>query len=250
MEGNFWRSSRSPPVTHHSLAPPIWSHCGCNSTTCHPVISVWAKESQTVLPVNQMTLAGANAATDMRVISGWMETDFTSCITQSLCSKLSWPLYPTERETYCWVITFSGGFSLNVFILWNENRVHSTVLSNLFEWKALSGRRNMQYWCTDIFSAKKKKKTFENGFQQRGMKVLWFTTACEPVSNSAVQPLPFLLILGVKLQHKACVAAPASAMNTNAACGHVLCNKSGKWINVRGEGLDGYRMETCQQDFM
>lgn len=48
------------------------------------------------------------------------------------------------------------------------------------------------------------------------------------LSNTTVQPLPFFLLNSVKLQHKACVAAPASAMNTNTACGHVLCNKSAK----------------------
>lgn len=63
--------------------------------------------------------------------------------------------------------------------------------------------------------------------------MLRFTTVCEPLSNTTVQPLPFFLIHSVKLQHKACVAAPASAMNTNSACGHVLCNKSAK--RKRGE---------------
>lgn len=41
------------------------------------------------------------------------------------------------------------------------------------------------------------------------------------------------LIHSVKQQHRACVAAPAPAMNTNTACGHVLCNKSAKY--KRGE---------------
>lgn len=46
------------------------------------------------------------------------------------------------------------------------------------------------------------------------------------LSKTTVKPLSFFLIHSVKLQHKTFVAASASAMNTNIACGHVLCNKS------------------------
>ncbi len=38
------------------------------------------------------------------------------------------------------------------------------------------------------------------------------------------------------------MSAPASAMNTNTTRGHVLCNKSAKWLNVRGQS----RVESCQ----
>lgn len=44
-------------MTHHRLPPPIWSYCSYNSATCHPDISLWVLESQTVLRAYQMTLA-------------------------------------------------------------------------------------------------------------------------------------------------------------------------------------------------
>lgn len=58
----------------------------------------------------------------------------------------------------------------------------------------------------------------------------------QPPLNTTVQPVqPVLLKHSVKLHCKACVAAPASAVNTNTGCGHVLCDKSAEELNAGEE---------------
>lgn len=127
-------------------------------------------------------------------------------------------------------------FPLWEVLLWKFSFLNTKFKPSLmsFIWvkkqKGPTGKRNNQGLLV--------KTSFEKGVQHWGMKVLWFTTICKALSNITEQPLPFFLIHSVKLQHNACVSAPASAMNTNTACGHGLCYKSAKKINIREERLE------------
>lgn len=172
----------------------------------------------------------ANPVTDMRVITSGLNANFTICMKGRLFGLLC----PTEREAYCSVIMQNINFSKDIFPLcvflfsWNEIASRISFICQV-KLKGIEWRREIHNnsW-QRIFLYK---GSSENGVQHWGMKVLWFATICEPLSNTTVQPLPFFL----KLRHKASVAAPASAMNTNTACRHVLCNKSATCLNVREE---------------
>lgn len=49
--------------------------------------------------------------------------------------------------------------------------------------------------------------------------------------------MKLFLIHSVKLQHKASVAAPVPAVNTNTTCGYGRCNKCVNMLNVREQTL-------------
>lgn len=157
----------------------------------------WRRAKSCSMPIEwpwRDLFRSANAGTDMCVITSWLNANYPVCWAKSL---KQWKA--TERETYCSVImqniNFSEGFSLNFYFCSQSKRISfiSNVKVKRMEWKRQIFNNSSQRICFV-------KSSSENGVQHRGMKALRFTTICEPLSNTRVQPLLFFLIHSVKLQ--------------------------------------------------
>lgn len=133
--------------------------------TCHPDISLRVKGSQIYsTPIRwpwRDLFRSANVGTDMRVICGGLQANFTICMKGELCGLLC----PTERQPAalppCWI-------SISLRTLWVFLILRNPVINMPRTPRHAATKEGGSFLRT--------KSTFENGAQRRGVEALWFAT--------------------------------------------------------------------------
>lgn len=211
-------------VSHRRLTPPWWNHRSCNSPTCHPDISLWVKESQKSHSVlYRMTLA--------RFVQ------ISKCCDWDACNHL-WAerqiYYPYERQAlrsivsdrkrsrlrcdhaeyqFHWrlwffvcVFIFAGwkqGAATHLYVEWKRKAPSGDGKHTVTVDRGILAQRLFWKWNPTL--------KHESAASRNDLR-----TSFQHSSNSL--PLPCSLIPNVQLWHKASVAAPAPAVNTNSVC--------------------------------